>query len=73
MAETIHNFAFCPTIEHAVCTSQTEGQCRERQHCGPGACPLAAEFHDGYRAERLPALTIGAWSWMFTPGPHKRG
>jgi hypothetical protein len=71
MADHNQTYSFCPTAECAVSTCQTEGQCRDQHHCGPGPCPLAGEFHDGFVAERVPELTVGAWSWMFTPGRSK--
>ena len=60
-------FMYCTKVNHAVSLDQSEGQCRGRHDCGPGACPLEHEFRDDRFARSLAALGAGIGSLWTKP------
>ncbi|MGQ0484389.1 MAG: hypothetical protein ACT4SY_03420 [Hyphomicrobiales bacterium] len=60
-------FMYCPTVKYPVSLDQTEGKCRGKHDCGPGACPLEHEFRDDRFARSLAALSAGIGSLWTTP------
>lgn len=60
-------YMYCPTAKEAVSLDQSEGQCRARHDCGPGACPLEHEFYDDRFARALSALGAGIGSIWTKP------
>lgn len=60
-------FMYCTTVKHPVSLDQSEGQCRSRHGCGPGACPLEYEFRNDRFSRALAALGAGIRSLWTKP------
>jgi hypothetical protein len=60
-------YMYCPTVKQPVSLDQSEGQCRARHDCGPGACPLEHEFYDDRFGRTLSALGAGIGSLWTKP------
>ncbi len=61
------DFMYCTKAKYAVSLDQSEGQCRARHDCGPGACPLEREFRDDRFVRSLAAFGAGIGSLWTKP------